>query len=146
MADKARFRGAGNALYGLPVQRRLAYDAQPCRRRGPCPKNYLKAYRAFGSFQDGTNLKSWLYKILTNTFINTYLLLAGAARWRPSWTMSRTCTFTAAWAAWRRRRWAGARRIRARPVQRSGGQERVETAARAFPPGSGAGRRGGFLL
>src|SRR5918992_6342055 len=33
---------------------------------------YLKAYRGFGSFQEGTNLKAWLYKILTNTFINTY--------------------------------------------------------------------------
>jgi len=35
-------------------------------------ETYLKAYRAFGSFQEGTNLKSWLYKILTNTFINSY--------------------------------------------------------------------------
>ncbi len=35
-------------------------------------ETYLKAYRAFGSFQQGTNLKAWLYKILTNTFINSY--------------------------------------------------------------------------
>jgi RNA polymerase sigma-70 factor (ECF subfamily) len=35
-------------------------------------ETYLKAYRAFGSFQAGTNLKAWLYKILTNTFINSY--------------------------------------------------------------------------
>jgi RNA polymerase sigma-70 factor, ECF subfamily len=35
-------------------------------------ETYLKAYRAFDSFQEGTNLKSWLYKILTNTFINSY--------------------------------------------------------------------------
>jgi RNA polymerase sigma-70 factor (ECF subfamily) len=35
-------------------------------------ETYLKAYRAFGSFQEGTNLKAWLYKILTNTFINSY--------------------------------------------------------------------------
>src|SRR5437868_9859478 len=35
-------------------------------------ETYLKAYRAFGSFQAGTNLKAWLYRILTNTFINTY--------------------------------------------------------------------------
>ena len=35
-------------------------------------ETYLKAYRAFGGFQAGTNLRAWLYRILTNTFINTY--------------------------------------------------------------------------
>src|SRR3954447_25346820 len=35
-------------------------------------ETYLKAYRAFASFQEGTNLKAWLYRILTNTFINSY--------------------------------------------------------------------------
>ncbi|MDQ6728140.1 MAG: sigma-70 family RNA polymerase sigma factor [Actinomycetota bacterium] len=35
-------------------------------------ETYLKAYRAFNSFSEGTNLKAWLYRILTNTYINTY--------------------------------------------------------------------------
>ena len=35
-------------------------------------ETYLKAYRAFATFKEGTNLKAWLYKILTNTFINSY--------------------------------------------------------------------------
>jgi RNA polymerase sigma-70 factor (ECF subfamily) len=35
-------------------------------------ETYVKAYAAFGSFTQGTNLKAWLYRILTNTFINTY--------------------------------------------------------------------------
>ena len=35
-------------------------------------ETYLKAYRAWDSFQQGTNLKAWLYRILTNTFINRY--------------------------------------------------------------------------
>jgi RNA polymerase sigma-70 factor (ECF subfamily) len=35
-------------------------------------ETYLRAYRGFGGFQEGTNLKAWLYKILTNTFINRY--------------------------------------------------------------------------
>jgi RNA polymerase sigma-70 factor, ECF subfamily len=35
-------------------------------------ETYLKAYRAFGSFEQGSNLKAWLYKILTNSFINAY--------------------------------------------------------------------------
>lgn len=33
---------------------------------------YLKALRFRDKFQDGTNLKAWLFKILTNTFINKY--------------------------------------------------------------------------
>jgi RNA polymerase sigma-70 factor, ECF subfamily len=32
----------------------------------------MKAYAAFDQFESGTNLKAWLYKILTNTFISGY--------------------------------------------------------------------------
>jgi RNA polymerase sigma-70 factor, ECF subfamily len=32
----------------------------------------LRAYRGFAGFEEGTNLKAWLYRILTNTFINSY--------------------------------------------------------------------------
>ncbi len=35
-------------------------------------ETYLKAYRSYGSFTEGTNLRAWLYRILTNTFINSY--------------------------------------------------------------------------
>jgi RNA polymerase sigma-70 factor (ECF subfamily) len=35
-------------------------------------ETYLKAYRAFDSFTEGSNLRAWLYKILTNTYINSY--------------------------------------------------------------------------
>ena len=35
-------------------------------------ETYLRAYRGFGGFKEGTNLKAWLYRILTNTFINQY--------------------------------------------------------------------------
>jgi RNA polymerase sigma-70 factor (ECF subfamily) len=33
---------------------------------------FLRAWRSFGTFQDGTNLRAWLFRILTNSFINTY--------------------------------------------------------------------------
>ena len=35
-------------------------------------ETYLKAYRAYGGFSEGTNLRAWLYRILTNTYINQY--------------------------------------------------------------------------
>jgi len=33
---------------------------------------YLRAFRGFSGFEEGTNLRAWMYRILTNTFINTY--------------------------------------------------------------------------
>lgn len=35
-------------------------------------ETYLRAYRGFAGFEEGTNLKAWMYRILTNTFINAY--------------------------------------------------------------------------
>jgi RNA polymerase sigma-70 factor (ECF subfamily) len=35
-------------------------------------ETYLRAYRGFGGFEPGTNLRAWLYRILTNAYINTY--------------------------------------------------------------------------
>lgn len=35
-------------------------------------ETYVKAYQAFNSFSEGTNLKAWLYRIMTNTYINSY--------------------------------------------------------------------------
>ena len=32
----------------------------------------LKAFRGYATFRAGTNLRAWLYRILTNTFINSY--------------------------------------------------------------------------
>jgi RNA polymerase sigma-70 factor (ECF subfamily) len=35
-------------------------------------ETFLRAYRGFSSFEEGTNVRAWLYRILTNGFINAY--------------------------------------------------------------------------
>ena len=35
-------------------------------------ETYLRAYRSFHTFDAGTNLRAWLFRILTNTYINSY--------------------------------------------------------------------------
>ncbi len=35
-------------------------------------ETYLKAYKYYGKFEEGTNFKAWLFKILKNSFINAY--------------------------------------------------------------------------
>ena len=51
----------------------------PCAPRAtrPTPRTcvqetYAKAFAAFHQYRPGTNLKAWMYRILTNTYINTY--------------------------------------------------------------------------
>ena len=55
-------------LYGAA----LRMTRNPADAEDLVQETYLKAYAAFGSFRTGTNLKAWLYRILTNTYINGY--------------------------------------------------------------------------
>ncbi|MDO5453802.1 MAG: sigma-70 family RNA polymerase sigma factor [Corynebacterium sp.] len=57
-----------NQLYGGALRMtRNPQDAEDLVQ-----ETYLKAYKAFHSFKKGTNLKAWLYRIMTNTYINSY--------------------------------------------------------------------------
>ncbi|WP_369821692.1 sigma-70 family RNA polymerase sigma factor [Pseudonocardia sp. EC080610-09] len=55
-------------LYGAA----LRMTRNPADAEDLVQETFLKAYSAFGSFRRGTNLKAWLYRILTNTYINGY--------------------------------------------------------------------------
>lgn len=72
MADQATFADQAMEYMGSLYTAALRMTRNPADAEDLVQETYLKAYRAFGSFQQGTNLKAWLYKILTNTFINSY--------------------------------------------------------------------------
>jgi RNA polymerase sigma-70 factor, ECF subfamily len=57
-----------NELYGAA----LRLTRNPADAEDLLQETYLRAYRGFASFQEGTNLRAWLYRILTNAFINIY--------------------------------------------------------------------------
>jgi len=50
----------------------LRMTRNPADAQDLVQETYVKAYGAFAQFKQGTNLKAWMYRILTNTFINTY--------------------------------------------------------------------------
>jgi RNA polymerase sigma-70 factor (ECF subfamily) len=56
------------SLYGAA----LRMTRNPADAEDLLQETTLRAYRGFASFREGTNLKAWLYRILTNSFINTY--------------------------------------------------------------------------
>jgi RNA polymerase sigma-70 factor (ECF subfamily) len=57
-----------NQLYAAA----LRYTKNPDDAKDLVQDTYLKAFASFHQFEPGTNLKAWLYRVLTTTFINTY--------------------------------------------------------------------------
>jgi RNA polymerase sigma-70 factor (ECF subfamily) len=72
MADQETFSEQAMPHMGSLYTAALRMTRNPADAEDLVQDTYLKAYRGFGGFQEGTNLKAWLYKILTNTFINNY--------------------------------------------------------------------------
>jgi RNA polymerase sigma-70 factor (ECF subfamily) len=57
-----------NQLYAAAMR----YTKNPEDAQDLVQDTYAKAYTSFHQFEPGTNLKAWLYRVLTTTFINTY--------------------------------------------------------------------------
>jgi RNA polymerase sigma-70 factor (ECF subfamily) len=72
MADQAQFAELAMPFMSPLYSAALRMTRNPSDAEDLVQETYLRAYRGFGGFKDGTNLKAWLYKILTNTYINTY--------------------------------------------------------------------------
>ena len=75
MADndlERRFRDEALPLLDQLYGGALRMTRNPQDAEDLVQETYLKAFNAFGSFKEGTNLKAWMYRIMTNAYINTY--------------------------------------------------------------------------
>jgi RNA polymerase sigma-70 factor, ECF subfamily len=72
VADQATFAEDTEQFMSSLYSAALRMTRNPADAEDLVQETYLKAYRGYGSFKEGTNLKAWLYRILTNTFINSY--------------------------------------------------------------------------
>ena len=68
----ARFERDAMPLLDQLYAAALRMTRNPADAEDLVQETFLKAYAAFESFSEGTNLKAWLYRILTNTYINGY--------------------------------------------------------------------------
>ncbi len=68
----ARFERDALPLLDQMYGAALRMTRNPADAEDLVQETYIKAFTAFASFREGTNLKAWLYRILTNTYINSY--------------------------------------------------------------------------
>ena len=72
MADQADFEKDAMQYAPQLYSAALRMTRNPADAEDVVQETFLKAYRAYDSYTQGTNLKAWLYRILTNTYINKY--------------------------------------------------------------------------
>ena len=71
-ATRARFERDALPFLDQLYSAALRMTKSPTDAEDLVQETYVKAYAAFDSFAEGTNLRAWLFRILTNTFINNY--------------------------------------------------------------------------
>ena len=69
---QARFERDALPLLDQLYAAAMRMTRNPADAEDVVQETYAKAFAAFHQFQEGTNLKAWMYRILTNTYINTY--------------------------------------------------------------------------
>ena len=67
-AHEIIYRAFATPVYSIG----LRFTKVPAHAEDLVQETFAKAFAAFHQYTDGTNLKAWLHRILTNTFINTY--------------------------------------------------------------------------
>lgn len=72
MAERDDFERDAMPLMSQLYAAALRMTRNPADAEDLLQETYLKAYRSYHQFEAGTNLRAWLYRILTNTFINSY--------------------------------------------------------------------------
>ncbi|HEY2330918.1 MAG TPA: sigma-70 family RNA polymerase sigma factor [Acidimicrobiales bacterium] len=72
MADPATFADEAMPYMSSLYSAALRMTRNPSDAEDLVQETFLRAYRGFKGYQEGTNLKAWLYRILTNTYINSY--------------------------------------------------------------------------
>jgi RNA polymerase sigma-70 factor (ECF subfamily) len=72
MADQERFVEDTSPLMDSLFSAALRLTRNRSDAEDLLQETFLRAYRGYGRFEEGTNLRAWLYRILTNTFINSY--------------------------------------------------------------------------
>lgn len=72
MADQATFESDVEEFLPQLYSGALRMTRNPADAEDVLQEALLKAYRGYHTFTAGTNLKAWLFRILTNTFINKY--------------------------------------------------------------------------
>lgn len=71
-SDKQRFQDDAMPLLDSLYAGALRMTRNPADAEDLVQDTLLRAYRAFDRFEPGTNLKAWLFRIMTNAYINTY--------------------------------------------------------------------------
>jgi RNA polymerase sigma-70 factor (ECF subfamily) len=71
-ARRERFERDALAFLDPMYSAALRMTRNPADAEDLLQEAFAKAYASFHQFREGTNLKAWLYRILTNTFINSY--------------------------------------------------------------------------